>query len=197
MRLSVTDIDQYRYWRESDYMTLDELLSRLRRESPPTEQMALGTAFHKALELASEGEASTLESDGFTFKIASSLEIALTAIREIKAAVPFVVDGTEITLVGKVDAWEGLRIEDHKTTFDSFDPEKYINTYQWRFYLRMFDCSEFRWNVWRLKEARSGAIEVVNLDRFSVFRYPELEADCDAALREFVEFARVHLPERF
>ena len=54
LRISVTDIDQWRYWQESEDMDLSELLKRLRRQGDATEAMAVGTALHRALELAEQ-----------------------------------------------------------------------------------------------------------------------------------------------
>ena len=64
MRMSATDLDAFRYWRDNEDADLGALVSQLRRELPPTEPMLAGTAFHKALELAPYEDATdTLTAD--------------------------------------------------------------------------------------------------------------------------------------
>ena len=36
MRISVTDLDQYLYWKSAEAMPVEDLLRRLRREEPPS-----------------------------------------------------------------------------------------------------------------------------------------------------------------
>ncbi len=67
MRLHVTDLDQLLWFRKIEDMTTEELVARLRRESPPNRAMAMGTAWHSVLEEPPEDELLLVERDGFTF----------------------------------------------------------------------------------------------------------------------------------
>lgn len=202
MRMSATDLDAYRYWRasepEDEAAALADLIARLRREAPESPAMAVGKALHSALEHASPGEFMELEADGYRFQFPHDFEIALPEIREIKAEKVYVVDGIEVVMVGKVDAVEGLRVEDHKST-ERFDAERFLDSYQWRVYLDIFDATHFRWNVFELQASRDEAdtFEVRALHHVDQYRYPEMRADLHQAIGEFVDFARTYLPERF
>ena len=206
MRVSATDIDALRYFKTAEHEDADAeaaalvaLIAQLRREGGETPAMAMGKALHKALELATAGEFAELEADGYRFQFPTNVEIDLPDIREIKATKEIVVDGVHVTLVGKVDAIDGLRVDDHKATL-RFDPERFLSSMQWRIYLWIFEATHFRWNVFELFQGAGWdprLFEVRNLHPINQFAYPGMAEDCIAAVREFIEFARVHLPERF
>ena len=199
MRISATHIDAYRYYRQHEESSLEKLIADLRRESPPTEAMLVGTALHKALEFAKEGAVTHLFQDGYSFEIATDAIIDLAEIRELKTTAEWMIDGTPVTLVGKVDGIHGKRIDDHKTTSSSFDAEKYLNTFQWRIYLELFKADVFLWNVFELKQdAKNWKHYVIrDVHQLQAYRYPGMRQDIEDELRLFVDFASAFLPDRF
>lgn len=197
MRCSVSDLDAFRRWRLDEEAGLEPLLRQLRKLEPPSEAMLAGSALHKALELAQPGNVFNFEQDGFRFEFDGLLELALPALREIKAEKVYTIDGRPIVVVGKVDTLDAGTVEDHKTT-GRFDAERFMDSYQWRFYLDIFNAWRFRWNVFEMAEQTEPRLyKVFALHRLEQFRYREMQADCLRLLRDFVEFAQVHLPERF
>lgn len=190
----VSNIEAFRQWEADEETELEPLLAKLRGESEPSEAMVAGTAFHKALELSPTGlTAESVTAMGYTFTFRGDFEIELTPIRELRGWKTYIVDGEPITITGQVDALEGLRIEDHKTTA-RFDPERYLAGYQWRLYLDIFGASQFRWNVFEISAGDEvGAYEVRDMHRVEQFRYPGLEADCQAIVNRFARFVREHL----
>lgn len=203
LRCSATDIDAFRYWRDNDPRedqtpeeALAGLLAQLRREAPPSEPMLAGKALHKALEHSGPGEVSTLEADGYLFHIAAEVELELTPIRELKAELGLVVDGVLVTLVGVVDGIDGHRVDDHKFT-GRFEPERFLDSYQWRIYLLIFNAHRFRWNVFECSQTNLREYRIFGAHRLEQAAYPGMRDDVLRELREFIAFARVHLPERF
>jgi hypothetical protein len=98
-----------------------------------------------------------------------------------------------IMVSGQVDAIEGKTIYDHKTT-ERFDAEKYLESWQHRFYLDIFGADRFVWNVWEMNELKEPKCYGVNkLHTLEQYRYPELEADCTALALEYKDFARRYL----
>lgn len=195
MRVSVTDLDQFRYWRADEEMTLDDLRQRLLHRDPPSEAMLAGTALHHALEHASEHTAHTLSALGYTFTFDIEAAIALPVVRELKAVKEYDLDGRKVRVVGKVDGLHGKRVEDHKTTSSTFDAEKYLNTWQWRFYLDIFEADTFRWNVFQMRAGEPQEYVVTNLHPLETCRYPALQADCERHLRDFLDLVDGHIPE--
>jgi hypothetical protein len=190
MLFRVSEAESFRQWRESD-AEVDVLLSRLRGLEPPSEAMLAGTAFHKALELAQPGDFDMLEANGFRFKIEAGIELALPEVRELRACKQY----GPITITGQVDALPGLRVEDHKTTA-RFDPDRYLQGYQWRFYLDIFEASVFRWNVFEIKQLDDKLYSVYGFHVLEQFRYSDLEGDCTRLAADLAEFAQIHMPER-
>ena len=196
LRVSATDIDQLRYFRGEDEMELAELIARLKHLMPSSEAMEAGTALHLALENAIPGDFDRLQADGFTFTFETDAEIALPVIREMKATREYLIDDVQVTLVGKVDAIHGRRIDDHKFTA-KFDPDRYLDSYQWRIYLEVFGADTFRWNIFEAREDSNKSYVIRNMHPLTMHRYPGMGADVERELGEFVRFARHHLPESF
>jgi hypothetical protein len=192
----VSEVESFRQWRNDEEAELVDLLARLRGLSEPSSEMLAGTAFHKALEDAQDGEVDVLQADGYTFEFLTDAELAIPSIRELRASKTYMVDGEPITITGQVDTLEGRRVEDHKTT-GRFDPERYLDGYQWRLYLDIFGADHFRWNVFEIAPTSDPAHwDVRNHHTLEQFRYPAMPADCEKLVTEFAHFVREYLPER-
>lgn len=195
LRTSATDIDAFRRYRDSEDGDLEALLNQFWRRTEPTEQMKAGSALHKALEDTPDGEFTELAADGYTFHFSADAEVDIPTIRECKATRDYQIGDCIVTLVGKVDAVHGRRIDDHKFT-SWFDSERFLNSYQWRIYLEVFGADEFRWNVFEGKESDPKHYIIKDVHPLTMHRYPSMGDDVERQLAEFVEFARRFLPER-
>lgn len=196
IRLSASDLDAYRRFRANEDAELADLIAHLRRETPPSEAMEAGTALHAALEIADPGaEFERMEANGYTFDMQIEGEIDMPAIRERKETREFMIGRTLATLVGKVDAIHGQRIEDHKFT-GRFDPERFMASMQWRVYLTIFGANEFRWNIFEGREIAPKHYVISAFHQLRMHRYPGMERDVEHEVAQFIEFARCHLPER-
>ena len=197
IRVSVTDIDQYRYYRDSEDMELGTLLSRLRKEEEKSQAMLQGIAFHEVLEKLEPCELDFIGHGGFRFRFDLDGEISIPKIRELKAEKEYQVNGETVVLVGKVDAISGFTVRDYKLT-KIIDAENYTDSLQWRCYLDMFGGKKFIYDVFQgYEEARTGDIVIKDFQSFPFFDYPDMKSDINTALNGFVEFAKTHLPERF
>lgn len=195
IRVSASDIDAFRRYRDDEEADLGAFLAQMRRETPPTEAMLAGTALHKALEFAEPGQFGELVADGYTFTFDTDAVVDIPVIREMKATREYVVSACVVTLVGKVDAIHGKRVDDHKFT-SRYDAERFLDSYQWRIYLDVFGADEFRWNVFEGREVGPQTYVITAVHPLRMHRYPRLRDDIELALMEFVEFARQFLPER-
>jgi hypothetical protein len=191
MLFRVSEVEQFRWWRQDEDADLDVLLGRLRGQEPPSEQMLAGTAFHKALEHAQFEEASELEADGRRFLIECDIKIALPNIRELRASKTY----GDVVVTGQVDAIHALRIEDHKTTA-RFDADRYFEGYQWRYYLDIFSARVFRWNVFEMRPVDDRVYSVFGFHQIEQHAYSGMHEDCLRLARDLGEFAALHLPER-
>ena len=196
MIISVTDLDQLRYYRMNETMELDEVISRLSKKSEPTPAMLAGTAFHEILENLKEGDDLLLTTqNGLTFRFEGDMELSLPKIRELKGEKQYLVNGVEVTLVGKVDAIDGA-VYDHKLS-KTIDAEKYTDALQWRCYLDIFNAKKFVYNVFQgYPEAKTGDIVVRDFMPFTFYAYPEMRKDIEIAIADFIDFAKQYLPDK-
>jgi len=192
LRVSATDLDAFRRYKASEDVTLEHLLAQLRREMPPTPAMLAGSALHRALELAPPGEFESLEARGHRFTFPGNCDISLPDLREMKLAADREVGGVLVTLVGQVDALHGRTVTDHKFT-TRFDPERFLNSYQWRIYLDLFDADRFEWIVYEARETDERCFDIHQVHTLSAHRYPGMSADIERELRGFVDLAKTHL----
>jgi hypothetical protein len=191
----VSNVERYRQYERSDDIELEQLIADIRGESPPSEKMAAGIAFHRALELAEVGEdVSVLRANGYAFHFNDDFSIALPVLRELRANKIYLLDGVPITISGACDAIEGHMVVDHKSTA-RFDPERFFSGYQWRLYLTIFGASQFRWNVFEIQEIGEGSRQysVFAQHTLDQWRYPAMEQDCQALVERFARFVRVHV----
>lgn len=194
MRYRVSNVEAFRQWEADEGSDVDALVTRILGMEPPSQRMEAGTAFHKALEMSTPGQSlDILEANGYRFTIKGDLEVAVPVVRELRAGTAYIVDGKPIVISGQVDGIEGRRIDDHKTT-GRFDPERYLDGYQWRLYLDIFGADAFRWNVFEIGETDDPMHwEVFGQHTLSQYRYPELQADCQRLVERFARFARQHI----
>lgn len=165
----------------------DEEAERFNPNIPETPAMRAGTAFHKALENSQPGELETITSMGHTFEFECNIDIYIPAVREVRAWTKY---GC-LSVTGQVDCMDGKRVEDHKTTSYP-NMERFIEGYQWRFYLDMFGADVFRWNIFTLRQDDDDPVRyfVTGFDTLEQFRYAGLHDDCMALAHKYIEYQR-------
>lgn len=205
MRISVSEIDSYRYWKGNEDVPLEKLLSDLRKKDPPSQDMLAGRALHKIMETANEGEIKFAEMDGFTFDFALDEPLSIPPIRELKGEIE--IEG--VTLVGVVDGFDGVTVNDYKLT-GQFNAEKYIDSYQWRAYLMMFGANRFMYNVFvaaarlellachrnKHKEFQGKKRIIHQLHNLPLFGYLGMESDVTREVLGLADIIKRFIPER-
>jgi hypothetical protein len=188
----VSHVEAFRRYEQDEEVETERLLAVLRGAGEESERMRVGTAFHKALEVAVDGVAPELSANGYTFRFVPDADMAieLPVLREIRAARTYEVDGGPITISGCADGVTGRRVGDYKST-ERFDAERYMAGYQWRLYLDIFALDVFRWDIFELAETDDPKVWLVkSLHRLEQYRYPRLHDDCRALVTRFAAFVR-------
>lgn len=193
LRVSVSDLETYRYYLEHEEVSLEYCLAQLRRETAPSPAMAAGSALHSILEHSSgdEPEALSVHGNGYTFNFACNVDLAVPDVRELKGEMLIETPSGPVTLVGVIDAMDSA-VCDYKLT-GRFDAEKYADSHQWRCYLLMFNASKFVYRVFVGKEVDDKEWTITDYHEFPVYRYPGMEEDVVSAVSKFAEFSSKHL----
>lgn len=198
LRTSPSDLEAVRFYHQVDDPDLDRLLSRLLRLEPPNEDMEAGSAFHTCVEQLPVigGRVPMMSANGYTFEFAPDVELLyLPPLREVKAEKVYMVDDVEVTVACVTDAMDATTVYDHKLS-KKCDPEKYyLSSMQWRVYLDVFDCQRFVYNVF-VCSGTGMKRKIRELNRISMYAYPEMEQDIRMAIREYINICREHLPEK-
>jgi len=188
MLARVSNIEAFRQWREREDQTVEDLV-RFITVDEPSEAMQAGTAFHKALELAPDGEHAVLKANGYTFELSPGI-VEMPTIRELRAYRQY----GGLTVTGQVDGLHGLVVVDHKTTARC-DPERYLAGCQWKFYLDIFGANVFRWNIFEVRELEPQVYSVGPPQVLTAYRYPEMHVYCERLAGEYLDFAKQFLRE--
>lgn len=180
MRVSVSNLEQFRQWRDAEEESLDSLFARL--WSIDTPDTLRGKAFHKCMECAADGETELLQADGFTFLFDIDCEISLPKRREVKLTK----DYGPLTVAARIDGGEHRVVSDYKST-TSFDADRYQLGYQWRYYLDIADADRFDWHVFEVSELTTepNTYRVRGYHKMSQWRYPNLYRDCAQLALDF------------
>lgn len=211
MRISTTELDNFRYLCDQQHFTVDEIVQNLRQREE-TEKMRAGQAFHWLLQHAADDlsqhtvwanytegqrEFSSEPNGGdhyrFTFQI--DQEIVLPPLREVKTERRYQIDGMAVTVVAMADCLSGPLVCDHKLT-DKFAAERYTDALQWRTYLALFGAEKFLYNLFVGKEKKPRQWEIRELHQLTFFRYGAVERDVQDAVEDYARFLARFLPER-
>lgn len=191
LKLHVTDIDGFQWYKRIESMTVDDMIERLLRTSKPNEQMKMGTALHSILE-DPPNEIDRIERDGFTFIFDCDSTISIPQVREIRAEKEYITNGINVVLTGKCDGITANQVDDHKLTFRP-NPENYFSSYQWWAYLDIFDADKFRYIIYSARK-KGRTVTIYDVSELTVYRYPEMEKDLLVGLSGLVEFIKYYVP---
>lgn len=190
----VTQLDAFRIWQTTEDLDMDWLLPRILGTQPETIEMAAGTALHQALETLSfcndyaTNEVDTVSSGDYRFDFNCQAEIVVPTIKESEFAKQY----GDIMVTGHVDGLIGNMVIDYKTT-KQFDWDRYMESYQWRFYLDMSGCNQFLYQIFVIKPfGPEKCFSIVDSHKIKQFRYPELHQDCEQLVRDYRQVVIEH-----
>jgi hypothetical protein len=192
MIFHVTDLDTLSWYYKIESMTVADVIARLLRTEEPNLKMKRGTAWHSVLENPPDS-LDTVTKDGFTFEITCDAAIMLPQVREVRAEKTYRLDGMDITLTGGCDGISGLKVTDHKLTFKP-NPETYMESYQWRAYLDIFDADVFEYIIYAARDNKDKVV-IYDISTMPLYRYPEMQDDLMVGIRSLVGFCQAHIPE--
>jgi hypothetical protein len=205
MRLSVTHLDSFQYWRGQESLTLDHLLTELRGEVAPTPAMLASRAFHKVLEDVPAGLLDgRVIKDGYVFDFSGLKDgvatfdgvVTLPNCRELKVEREIATPSGPVVLAGKVDALTGLTVSDWKLT-ERVDMEKYADSWQWRAYLWMLEAERFEYHAFLAKYSAKdpNVVAIAGYEVFPLYTYASIGADVTQVVGDLARTVKGRLPE--
>lgn len=195
MRIHATALDTFRLYMhpDNDWLTEQDVIDAVRFKCAPTPEMQLGIAFERVLQDPERYRVPHgFVCNGYTFSEATMAEpLELVDHQHGTFQVKTVTRYGVHEVVSKADHLQGARIREWKTTTSSFAFDKYAESFQWRYMLDGFEAALLTYDVFVLDDHGNGVAELKAIESFNVFPYPDLRADCERLLSEFVGFAEV------
>lgn len=234
LRIPVTMIEMFRQYIDEDkgynfgneyiLVTEDKLIDSIQKKRDSHPKADLGTAFHDIIEKPQRaferyrkefGKLQDFMAENgviFPFKTINS---AIAVIDydfpfEYKKTVPYSIEGKEIELVAKVDQWQGLRVNEHKTKwteikfdsvpnddgtlnktcFEKFSWDDYYKSSQWEYYLQIFNAKAVLYKVFEfaIDKTNYDQIELINIHQFPFEPYDGMQQYTDNLLSEFLYY---------
>lgn len=202
MRISTTTIETFRLYR-LDVVSEDDLRAAIRGEFKPTREVSLGQAFHSILEKPQDHILvdGNYAAKGITFPADVVKEclphVDRSGVFEVMATKEYRVGLETVTVVGKVDQVTGLLIREHKTRWNTYEPDRYATSCQWRFYLDIFEALAITYVVFMLSEYENGKIALRGVETLGLYPYPSLRDECADLVRDFVWYVHHRGLERY
>lgn len=152
-------------------------------ERAETPKMEAGTAVHRALELAGDGEIEETEQLGWRIRFELDDALPLPTLREIPLSRRH--HGT--TLFGRVDSITKTTVHDIKTTAQ-VEADRYADSYQWRAYLWMSGRDRFVYDCLKAKiDEDNLVITITEYVQLTFHRYARLDQDVEILLDRYAE----------
>lgn len=193
LRISVTTIEQFRRY-IAEEIPEEQLQQSIKGIFEPRRYVALGKAIDAIIEQPKkyyQKKHNLYVYDDLTFEreLIDTLwsKINPNAAWQVKITRDFTIAEKSIEVVGKADQLDGRVVIENKTTWSGYDPMRYFESYQWRYYLLMFGLPTIKYNVFELYDGKDG-IEIHGLYNITFDTYPAIERDCRALLTQFVGY---------
>ena len=196
IRIAVTALESFSYWKDREDATTEDLLRELAHVEPPTRNMMAGRAWARMWERSRPGEIDAATMDGWRFVFDLDAQIYVPPIRELKIEEVFETPSGPVTLVGKVDSFEGLTVRDQKLSERFEIEERYTDSIQWRAYLAMLKARKFIYDVFIGKyDDTEDEVRIVEYHQVPFYSYPNIHADVEAAVCELAEIVAQYQPQ--
>ncbi|MEA5110404.1 hypothetical protein SDC9_37002 [bioreactor metagenome] len=205
-RVSVSVLEKFRRFREglTQFDTEEALLDAITGKFIGNDKTRIGGAFHKIIEKYNrEFVSGELFTDGIYFS-QEQAQVAVNYKNEHPNMVPEVpifkkYDAGDliIQVSARADGVEGLCIRDAKTKFSPPSAIEYINSFQWRFYLDMFQVPVFYYDLFEIcnytgiYNNRLPGVVIVPYEPLECLAYDRLAEDVHQLVRDFAEYIRI------
>jgi len=216
LQFRVTTIEAFRRFIQgaSIYSTEENLLETLTGKFTGNEYTRIGTAFHKIVECGDISRKlipdlnncikSVVKVDDFDVIFNQShIDIAFQykaeiqgCFHELRASKVYLIDGVEIEVSGGLDVLLGNLIRDIKTKYSAIRSETdYTDSYQWRFYLDLFEVPKFLYDIFEFKGYKKerdmydvSKLILVRHEPIECLEYAGMRKDIEKLLTQFVEY---------
>lgn len=201
MRVSTTTLEGFRLYLTKDFKTEQELIASVKREWVAPRVVNLGSAWDAVLEnpgmfRRAAGYAAKVEREGLILFREEDVHQALDVVERRGIAQPkltktYTVNGEPWTVVAKLDHLYGVVVHEFKTCWSKsgFDAHRYLDSAQPRFYLDVTGAQKVRFVVFVMSDTERDGIVLRSVEELDFWPYPEMSADCQELLEEFVRWA--------
>lgn len=199
LRLSATWVERYRLYRSADFITEADLDATIRGEFTPNRVVTLGAALDAVLERPHDrlarGKALGL---GYTEEILTECvgAVSFAGMPQVKLTQEYPIGSDVVTVVAKFDRIRGMRVDEYKTRWSTFDIDAYRQSAQTKLYLDISGAHAIDYTVFCLGDLERGIV-LHSIEKFTEYPYPTLHTDCMELVAGLVEYVHARGLESF
>lgn len=203
--LRVTNLEKFRRFRDdvSSFDTEEAVIDTLSGAFTGNDYTWIGTAFHKIVEDGEKawnnGIVHTRGGDVAMDEAQRDLALLYRstlpgAFHEVRLDKEYKTRLGKVLVTGCADVIHGTIIRDIKTRYSPPVQQEYIDSYQWRFYLDIFDLDRFIFDIFEFKgyDKEMGmnvaGLPVKQFDPIPCQRYLKMEEDMQRLLDDFSDW---------
>lgn len=195
IRISASLLDSYRLFKDFEFISVEEMDKRLMREpTPQTDKMKIGAAFHEVAQGGGSKVDDIFHYENYQF-MSPDIDALITrlapGIHEVKkydTVIPS--PHGKINITARVDSIHGATVHEIKTKIGQAPkPEAYMDSWQWKVYLRVFGAKKLVYHLCQLSFDKKAEAFNVEIDSLDLYPYPTMNNEVDSAFCELVEYA--------
>lgn len=215
-KVSVTTLEAFRRYLDevSFFDTEQSLIRTIKGEFKGNAKTVTGSAFHKLIENPYHSSICTTVYGGDKYVVVDNIAfphaVAMAGYKfykehqgmvyEVPVKMVYNTEYGQVLVNGRIDGVMGKQVEDNKTKYRKMvDATAYMDSCQWKYYLDMIGCSEFRYNVFEMKNfidfdmdtasiVYQHELEVELHEPIVCHRYIGMHHDCCSLLDKFMQF---------
>ncbi len=208
LKVTASNLEAYRLWRQFDFISTEELFARIRGEkTPQTFEAQLGNAYHELVLTPSYDEfpkgvinigginidtESAIDELGYILPTESTFEVWARRYFSNYWA------GHTVYFLGRLDAMFGNEIIDLKVSLKGKDPVNRVDSLQWPLYCQAAHCRKFTYIDVQLRAIKASAgypvypahYQTVAAKPLTLYLSDSIGRDLKVAVIDYLEFVQ-------
>lgn len=200
MKISVTLLEEFHLMNTTSWYSEADFLQSFHRTKPKNERMKIGEAFHNILRSPKQYVSSIQKLHGNNVLTYQDIYINYCSYIKQFSQTDEAIDGCwesynrrdiqDQTITAKADILYGTQVHEIKCLIShGWDIDKYMESFQWRFYLLIFQALSCVYHIFNL-DVNDNIYFITDYNKIEMFPYERLENDCCNIIDEYIQYLK-------